>query len=96
MIRRLRSILKKTPFEIRNIELNDTVREAIGLVTARRRRTRHRAELTCLPATELHVKGDPVQLQQVVLNLIINAMDAISDAGMKKREVSVSTARAGA
>ena len=43
----------------------------------------------------LHVKGDPVQLQQVVLNLIINAMDAISDADMKKREVNVSTVRAG-
>ena len=34
VIRRLRSVLKKTPFEIRDIELNDTVREAIGLVAA--------------------------------------------------------------
>ncbi|PMZ79855.1 hypothetical protein, partial [Pseudomonas sp. FW215-T2] len=34
VIRRLRSVLKKTPFETTDIELNDTVREAIGLVAA--------------------------------------------------------------
>ena len=38
VIRRLRSVLKKTPFEIKDIDLNETVREAIGFVAARRRR----------------------------------------------------------
>ncbi|MBR0853201.1 sensor histidine kinase [Bradyrhizobium liaoningense] len=94
VIRRLRSVLKKTPFEVRDIELNDTVREAIGLVTAVA--DGRRIALTYMAAsTDLHVKGDPVQLQQVILNLIINAMDAVSDADTKKREVSVSTVRAG-
>nr|WP_249142828.1 HAMP domain-containing sensor histidine kinase [Bradyrhizobium liaoningense] len=92
VIRRLRSILKKTPFEIANIELNDTVREAIGLVRAVAEG--RRITLTYTPVlADLRVKGDPVQLQQVVLNLIINAMDAISDA--RKREVSVWTVRVG-
>lgn len=95
VIRRLRSVLKKRPFEIKDTELNDTVREAIGLVTALA--DGRRITLAYAPAAaELHVKGDPVQLQQVVLNLIINALDAVSDADMKKREVSVSTGRAGA
>ena len=40
---------------------------------------------------KLNVKGDAVQLQQVVLNLIINAIDAISEAEAKEREVSVTT-----
>ncbi|MET4490947.1 ATP-binding protein [Bradyrhizobium sp. LA7.1] len=94
VIRRLRSVLKKRPFEIKDTELNDTVREAIGLVTALA--DGRRITLAYAPAAaELHVKGDPVQLQQVVLNLIINALDAVSDADMKKREVSVSTGRAG-
>ncbi|WP_246820171.1 sensor histidine kinase [Bradyrhizobium iriomotense] len=94
VIRRLRSMLKKTPFEIRDIELNDTVREAIGLVSAVA--DGRRIALTYMPAfADLHVKGDPVQLQQVVLNLIINAMDAVSDAEMKKRDITVSTTRTG-
>lgn len=94
VIRRLRSVLKKTPFEIKQIELNDTVREAIGLVRAVA--DGRRITLTYMPVqADLPIKGDPVQLQQVVLNLIINAIDAISDADAGKREVSVSTARAG-
>src|SRR3981189_1122427 len=40
---------------------------------------------------KLNVKGDAVQLQQVGLNLIINAIDAISEAGAKEREVNVTT-----
>ncbi len=90
VIRRLRSVLRKTPFEVRDIELNETVREAIGFLTAVSES--RGIALTFMPAVvDLPVKGDPVQLQQVVLNLIINAMDAITDRDMKKREVSVTT-----
>jgi signal transduction histidine kinase len=35
-------------------------------------------------ATGLHIRGDPVQLQEVILNLITNAMDAISEAEAKR------------
>jgi len=94
VIRRLRSVLTKSPFEIKDIELNNMVREAIDLVAA----VAHgrRTMLIYLPIlSDLRVKGDPVQLQQVVLNVIINAMDAVSDAGMQRREVSVSTSRVG-
>jgi len=95
VIRRLRSVLKKTPFEIRDIDLNHTVREAMGFVgdLARGRGL----VLNYVPAvTELHVKGDPVQLQQVVLNLIMNAIDVVSDADLRKREISVTTVHADA
>lgn len=92
VIRRLRSVLKKTPFEIRDIDLNDTVREAIGFVAAVADQRRVVLKFAAAPG-ELRVKGDPVQLQQVILNLIINAMDAICDADAQIREVDISTAR---
>ncbi len=95
MIRRLRSVLKKTPFEMKYIDLNETVRQAIGSVTA----VAHGRDIALKYGTtsaDLDVKGDAVQLQQVFLNLIINAMDAISEAEAKEREVSVTTSLSGA
>jgi signal transduction histidine kinase len=95
VIRRLRSVLKKTPFEIRDIDLNQTVREAMGFVGDLARG--QGVVLNYVPAvTELHVKGDPVQLQQVVLNLIMNAIDVVSNADLRKREISVTTVHADA
>jgi signal transduction histidine kinase len=92
VIRRLRSVLKKTPFEIRDIDLNDTVREAIGFIIAVADRRDVALKFVAAPG-RLRVKGDPVQLQQVILNLIINAMDANSEAGEKAGEVTVSATR---
>lgn len=95
VIRRVRSVLKKTPFEMRYIDLNETVRQVIGFVTA----VAHGRDIVLKCGTtsaDLNVKGDGVQLQQVFLNLIINAMDAISEAEAKEREVSVTTNLSGA
>jgi signal transduction histidine kinase len=95
VIRRLRSVLKKTPFEVRDIDLNDTVREVMGFMADIAQG--QGISLKYTPSlSELHVKGDPVQLQQVVLNLIINAMDAISAAEPREREVSVLVTRSNA
>jgi signal transduction histidine kinase len=90
VIRRLRSVLKKTPFEMKFIDLNETVRQLIGILAA----VAHGRDIVLKCVTtpaDLNVKGDAVQLQQVILNLIINAMDAISEAQAKEREISVTT-----
>jgi signal transduction histidine kinase len=90
VIRRLRSVLTRTPFEMTDINLNETVREVIGFVGA----VAHGRDIALRCATtsvDLRVKGDAVQLQQVILNLIINAMDAITQAEAKEREVNVTT-----
>jgi signal transduction histidine kinase len=95
VIHRLRSVLKKTPFEMKYIDLNETVRQAIGFVAA----VAHKRNIALKCSTtsaDLNVKGDAVQLQQVLLNLIINAMDAISEAEAKEREIGVTTSVSGA
>lgn len=94
VIRRLRSMLKKTPFEVEEIGLNHLVREAIDLVQAVA--DGRRVSLMYQPVLmNLLVRGDPIQLQQVVINLIINAIDAICEVEAAKREVSVMTLRNG-
>ena len=95
VIRRLRSVLKKTPFEVQDIDLNETVRDVVGFVLTLAEGRHIALKYTSAP-TELRVRGDPVQLQQVVLNLIINAIDAISGAQVGKLEIGVTTSRSGA
>ena len=76
VIHRMRSLLKRMPFETRDVDLNDTMREVFEVLSAQAS-TRNIA-LQLQPSLEaLHVMGDPVQLQQVILNLIVNSMDAI-------------------
>lgn len=94
VIRRLRSMLKKTPFEVRDVQLNSTIREVVGFVAdlAQGRGV----VLSYAPAAnELYVRGDPIHLQQVLLNLIINALDATAEAQTSKREISVALSRTG-
>ena len=95
VIRRLRGALKKTPFELMEVDVNETVRDVIGFLGA----VAHRRDIALKCATasaDLRVKGDAVQLQQVIQNLVLNAMDAISETEAKEREVSVSTGRSAA
>src|SRR5262249_20350886 len=76
VIRRLRSLLKRTPFEAREIDLNETVRDVLDLVSA----LSHARGVSLddvLTGSPLLVKADNIQLQQVVINLIVNAIDAM-------------------
>jgi signal transduction histidine kinase len=94
VIGRLRSLLKKAPFELRDIDLNgvaeDTVRFLSDLAIARE------VNLVSLAAPmPLPIRGDSIQLQQVILNLIVNAMDAMSGMPSAERRITVQTARDG-
>jgi signal transduction histidine kinase len=76
IIFRMRSLLKRMPFETRDIDLNDTVRGAFELLSAQASARNIALQLQPSPGA-LYVKGDPVQLQQVILNLVVNSMDAM-------------------
>jgi signal transduction histidine kinase len=77
VLQRLRGFLKRAPFEVRDIDLNDIMREAFGFLAVQA--SNRNIALYLQPAAgELRVKGDPVQLQQVILNLVVNSMEAMS------------------
>jgi signal transduction histidine kinase len=94
VIGRLRSLLKKAPFELKDVDLNDVARETVQFLTALA--TARQVDLVSLIAPEsLPVRGDSIQLQQVILNLIVNAMDAMSGMPVAERRIKVTTARDG-
>ncbi len=94
VIGRLRSLLKKAPFELKHIDLNEVVRETVRFLSALA--IAREVDLTSFIApTPLPIKGDLIQLQQVILNLIVNAMDAMSGMPTAERRITVSTVRDG-
>jgi signal transduction histidine kinase len=92
VIRRMRSLLRKAPFEPKNIDFNDLVRETIGFLSALA--VARKVELASLIApAPLPIVGDRIQLQQVILNLVVNAIDAMSGTPGENRIVSLRTSR---
>ena len=90
VITRLRALFSKNGVSMELIDLNEATREVIALshTELRRSRTTLRAELAeNLPS----VSGDRVQLQQVILNLILNAADAMRSVDDRPRQAVITT-----
>ena len=94
VIGRLRNLLKKAPLELKDIDLNEVARETVRFLSALAV-AREVDLISLISQTPLPIKGDAIQLQQVILNLIVNAMDAMSGMPTAGRGITVSTARDG-
>ena len=91
VIVRLRALFTKKESTTELVDLNEATREVIALSSSNLQRNRVvlRQELADdLPT----VVGDRVQLQQVILNLLLNACDAMSDIDDRSRQLTISTA----
>jgi len=88
IINRIRALAKKAPSRKDWLDINETVREVIAL--ARSEVDRNRVALHIqLPDDVPRVLGDRIQLQQVILNLMINAIEAMSGAGAGPRDLLI-------
>jgi C4-dicarboxylate-specific signal transduction histidine kinase len=93
IIGRLRRLVRKAPLQKEPLDLDETILEVVALT---------RGEVVkndVLVQTQLAeglppIHGDRVQLQQVILNLIVNAVDAMTGVGKGSRELLISTGRA--
>jgi signal transduction histidine kinase len=94
IIQRQRRMLQKRELEPRNLDLNGTVRESLEIVAhhALSHQVRIESELCDEPC---RIDGDPILLQQVLVNLVLNAIDAMATVPAAVRHVVIRTRTTG-
>ena len=95
IVHRIRALIKKAPPRMEGLAINDAILEIIALTrseVAKQGITLRTQLAEGLPV----IQGDRVQLQQVVLNLIINAIEAMSQTSDGTRDLFISSAPDGA
>ena len=90
VIHRLRSLLKKGERKTESVNINDLVRSTVSLLHSELigRDISLKLDLDHAP---FFTRGDFVQLQQVLLNLVMNAMDAMASTPVAQRSILIST-----
>jgi C4-dicarboxylate-specific signal transduction histidine kinase len=88
LIREIRAFVKKSPPQKDRVEINDLIRDTVPLVS--RELARNQIALrTDLAADPPALVADRIQLQQVLLNLLINGIEAMSAIDDRSRELSI-------
>jgi PAS domain S-box-containing protein len=92
IIGRIRAFAKKAPPRKERLDVNEAVGEVVALTLGEARKNGIRAQMQLTEHLPL-VEGDRVQLQQVMLNLVVNAIEATSEVGDGPRELLITTAQ---
>jgi PAS domain S-box-containing protein len=90
VIKRLRALFARKPTALEPLDLNDTTREVLALCSAELHRNRtalHMDLAEDLPT----VAGDRIQLQQVILNLLLNAAESMAEVDDRPRSIFIET-----
>jgi signal transduction histidine kinase len=86
VIKRLRTMLSDIPFEPQEFDLNEAIRETLAFLS--NQVLARRATLSAELAPQLpRVVGDRIQLQQVIMNLVLNALDAMGHMDGRERKI---------
>jgi signal transduction histidine kinase len=90
LIGRVRKLLRKDESKLESLDLNELVESTLRLLHGEVVKREIKVE-TALAVDLPAAAGDPVQLQQVLLNLLVNAMDAVGSKTPPRRLISIST-----
>jgi PAS domain S-box-containing protein len=90
VIQRIRALVRKAPAQADELDINEVIVETVAL--ARSEILRSGVVLETQLGRDLpSVRGDRVQLQQVIMNLVMNAVEAMSSMGEGTRELQIAT-----
>jgi len=91
VIKRMRQLLRHEPIEMRSLNINEAIESIIRLTLALAKRKDVTVQ-TELDRSVPPIKGDFVQVQQVLLNLVLNAIEAVADCPPERRRVTIRSA----
>jgi signal transduction histidine kinase len=92
VIGRIRTLIKKTPPRRDALEINEAIREVVALTRGEMVKNGVSVQTQLAEGLPL-IQGDRVQLQQVILNLIINAVEAMSGVSEGARKLLIGTGK---
>lgn len=95
VIGRIRALFRRVPPRVGPLDINETVAEACAMLSSDLQR--HGVVLRMrLAASRPLVAADRIQVQQVILNLVVNAIEAMKDVSDRPRELELITGQVGA
>jgi PAS domain S-box-containing protein len=94
VVDRIRALVNRQAPRRNRVDLNEAILEVIALTRDEMRRNAITLKSSLAPDVP-PIQGDRVQLQQVVLNLIVNAIEAMKGSGARWRELAIGSARDG-
>ncbi len=92
VIARVRALTRKTPGRREPLDVNEAIAEVVALIRSEAQKRRVALQTRLSPGLP-RVVADRVQVQQVLLNLIINGIEAMSDPAEGPRDLIVGTAK---
>jgi PAS domain S-box-containing protein len=91
VVDRIRALVNRQPPRRNSVDVNEAILEVIALTRDEVRRHAIGLDISLAPDVPL-IEGDRVQLQQVVLNLLVNAIEAMSCSGAGSRDLAIGSA----
>lgn len=92
VIRRIRALVKKAPARRDRLDVNEAIREVVAMTQNELRRNSIDLRMDLSGGLPL-VPADRIQLQQVILNLVVNAIEAMNEVDDRPRELAVVSGR---
>jgi C4-dicarboxylate-specific signal transduction histidine kinase len=92
VVRRIRSLFKRTAVEKVSLDVNEVIVEVMRLLDSYPAKQRVNVDTDLAPALS-RIRGDRVQVQQLVLNLVLNALEAVEPVTDRARHLLVRTSR---